>query len=171
VVGAAAGRVVVPPVGGAEEAPVVRDDAGAPVDRGGGAEAEGTLAGAVAPETGLAGPEAPDDVNGWLRGGKAGLLGPIGTARGVDAGGDGIGAVRGGAPGGGGTETVEPTAGGETVRFAVGGAPFSMRVSSLAVLDCDGAVVWSAARADRIRTLDMTVTIAPQPMNGKLRRT
>jgi hypothetical protein len=158
VAGAAAGRVVVPPVGGAEEAPVVRDDAGAPVDRAGGAEAEGTLPGAVAPETGLAGPEAPDDVNGWLRGGKAGLLGPIGTAR-------------GGAPVGGGTETVEPTAGGETVRFAVGGAPFSMRVSSLAVLDCDGAVVWSAARADRIRTLDMTATIAPQPMNGKLRRT
>jgi hypothetical protein len=169
VVGAAAGRVVVPPVGAAEEAPVVPDVAGAPVDRAGGPEAAGTLPGAIAPEAGLAGPEAPDDVNGWVRGGKAGLLGPIGAARGVDVGGAGIGAVRGGAPGGGGTETVEPTAGGKTVRFAAGGPPFSMRVRSLAELDCDGAVVWSAARVERIRTLDMTPTIAPQPMNGKLR--
>jgi hypothetical protein len=51
-------------------------------------------------------------------------------------------------------------------RVAAGGAPFSMRVRSLALL-C-GDAVWRADKTDRIRTLDMAATIAPQPMNGKL---
>lgn len=59
--------------------------------------------------------------------------------------------------------------GGRVERLAAGGAPFSMRVRSLPV-SCWGCdAVWSAARAERIRTLDMAATMSPQPMNGKLR--
>ena len=148
--------------GGADGLTVPLEVAGAPVGRVEGGEPEGALASVA----GLVGP--PEDDSGWVRGGMAGLLGPIGAVLGVEAGGEGIGVVRAGPFGRAGTATVGLRADGGTARFAAGGAPFSMRVRSLAVLCCDGAAVWSAATAERIRTLDMARTIAPQPLNGKL---
>ncbi len=51
---------------------------------------------------------------------------------------------------------------------AAGGAPFSIRVRSLALVA--GAVCW-AIRARAARRCNMAATIAPQPPNGKLRST
>ena len=167
-VGESTGRVAAA-AGGAGGLTVPPETAGAPISRVEGGEPEGVLTGALDSATGPVAFPAPEDDSGWVRGDRAGLLGPIGAVLGVEAGGDRLGVVRAGPFGGVGTVTVGLSADGGTARFVAGGAPFSMRVRSLAVLCCDGAVVWSAATAERIRTLDMARTIAPQPMNSKLR--
>jgi hypothetical protein len=94
----------------------------------------------------------PEDVTG----GVADLVAGAGAARGIETGGvePGVASRVDAAVGGAGV-TAGGLVGAGPGRAAAGGAPFSMRVRSLAVLCWGADAVWSAARAERIRTLDM----------------